>query len=228
MLKKSTSAFTLIEMLVVMAIVIALAAAAMAANGHMQTQTKVIKCLNNLRTIGAAAALYSADNNGRIPQSSHQASIRDPSLKIAEWQSSLPPYMGKETESIKPPSSFKSPFTTNPTQDYSYAINDFLCRKPYGAEDLDFSYRQSVPAPGKTLFFTLTAPSYSRMDHFHFADKEDSGYSPTAFNWQVHTNVEQKSGHYLFLDGHVEVIPWETVKKELIRPGSQFIDPRGH
>jgi prepilin-type processing-associated H-X9-DG protein len=215
MLKKSTSAFTLIEMLVVMAIIIALAAAAMAANGHMQSQTKVIKCLNNLRTIGAASALYSVDNGGLIPQSSHQG----PSKR---WEVTLPPYMENTKDA------FKSPLAPNPKQSYSYAINDFLCANPYGAESVNFSLRHNVPAPGKTLLFTLMTSAYGKTDHFHFADQEDSGYTPAAFSWQVQTDVEQNSGHYLFLDGHVEVIPWVTVKKELTRPGSQFIDPRGH
>jgi prepilin-type processing-associated H-X9-DG protein len=212
---KRTSAFTVIELLVVVAIIIALAAAGMAATTRMQAETKVVKCLNNLRTIGTAAALYSADNAGEIPQSSHQGPAK-------RWQITLPPYMGDRSDA------FKSPFAANPKLSYSYAINDFLCQSPYGAENLNFSYRQNVPAPGKTLFFTLMTASYGSTDHFHFADKEDTGYTPTAFNWQVLTNVSQKCGHYLFLDGHVEAIPWETVKAELVRPGSQFIDPRGY
>lgn len=216
-MKSHLRAFTLVELLVVIAIIGLLAALTVGGMQRSLEQARVTQCLANLRAIGAAATLFSAENDGRLPQSSHQG----PALS---WRTVLPPYFkGGDARKI-----LVSPLAPNPRQAFSYAINDFLTAHPYGAEELNYSRQQSVGSPARTLFFTLMTAEYGPTDHFHFADAGEAGYAPGAFSAQVQTDVVAGRGHYLFVDGHVELIAWETLKDQLTAPGSRFVDPTGH
>lgn len=61
------TAFTLVELLVVVAIIAILAALAFPVASGAMENSKRGKCVGNLRSIGAAAHAYAADNNGRLP-----------------------------------------------------------------------------------------------------------------------------------------------------------------
>ena len=62
-------AFTLVELLVVIAIIAVLAAIAIPALGGMAEKGNSVKCVNNLRQIGGAIGTYAAENNGFLPSS---------------------------------------------------------------------------------------------------------------------------------------------------------------
>lgn len=61
------SAFTLIEMLVVMAIIAILAALLLPALGTAKAKSNRATCLNNLKELALAGQMYTADDNGRLP-----------------------------------------------------------------------------------------------------------------------------------------------------------------
>lgn len=60
-------AFTLIELLTVIAIIGVLAAIVIVTTGKVMQSARRSKCLNNLRQIGTGTMLYVADNKGKYP-----------------------------------------------------------------------------------------------------------------------------------------------------------------
>jgi prepilin-type processing-associated H-X9-DG protein len=201
-----------VELLVVIGVISILTGLLGAGLGAAKQRARATVCLNNMRQIGLAAALYCNDHDDQLPgsQHSHQS-----------WIGSLEPDSGKRAI-------YRCPDDGNKTRVTSYAINDYCTAHPYGAESMDYSWRFKVPAPSETLLMAEAQEGEAGVDHFHFADSVDSGYSPVAFEAQVDVARHMGSANYLFVDGHVELRSWEKVKAELIRSGSRFVNPEGN
>jgi prepilin-type N-terminal cleavage/methylation domain-containing protein/prepilin-type processing-associated H-X9-DG protein len=67
---KNRSAFTLIELVVVIAIIAVLAALLLPLQRTVLERAQTAKCIGNLRTVGSALMTYGADNRGLLPPTS--------------------------------------------------------------------------------------------------------------------------------------------------------------
>lgn len=203
-MKNTAPAFTLIELLVVIAMIAVLASLAYAGAGAMIGKGHATKCLSNMRQIGAAMQMFVGDNDGKMPGTSHGVS----------WTNSLGAYLG-------PKFIGKCPAVPNHRARVSYGWNDSLA-DAWGAG----IKVASVRSPGSTMAAAELATNQS-SEHFHFAGGRHgaSRVTPNQFKAAANVEVHQGSANYLFVDGHVESIPWVEVQRRLRLPGTSFLVP---
>jgi prepilin-type processing-associated H-X9-DG protein/prepilin-type N-terminal cleavage/methylation domain-containing protein len=209
----SRKGFTLVELLVVVGIITAMAAIIAPVGKGMMIRSRTIHCSQNLRQIGMATMLYAGDNNMTLPATSHQRRQGGKS-----WTLTLQPYAsGKIT--------FKCANDEDPAREYTYVINDFLTPGPPGAPDIDYSRLSKVESPAKVMLFAEASVSYKNSDHFHFSEYRGRSVPPEVFASQVAVERHGGKSNYLFADGHVETFSWIETKRRLSAGSSSMVDP---
>jgi prepilin-type N-terminal cleavage/methylation domain-containing protein/prepilin-type processing-associated H-X9-DG protein len=206
-MKKPDHAFTLIELLAVIAIVGVLSTLGLAATRGVTEKTRATRCLNDLRQVGIALQLYVGDNGGRFPNTSHQG-------VAASWTNTLADFLK---------TNFLGRCCAVPKHrsKLTYAWNDSLAdAQGYGV------MASSVRAPSRTMAATELATNLTG-EHFHFAGKRGgaSQITPNQFRAEVNVTCHNSSANYLFADGHVENLRWTEVQSRLTQPDSSFLVP---
>jgi prepilin-type N-terminal cleavage/methylation domain len=123
------SAFTLIELLTVIAIIGILAAILIPTVGRVRSKARTAQCVSNLRQIGLACLLYADDHKGLLPV--HGGSSLTPtSEKNWNWNRKITPYMGMDTVSAR--SRFNCPEAKDPANqnETTYNVSWFLDKAP--------------------------------------------------------------------------------------------------
>jgi prepilin-type processing-associated H-X9-DG protein/prepilin-type N-terminal cleavage/methylation domain-containing protein len=202
--------FTLVEVLVVVAIIVASASVAIPVTRSLMTRSHAANCASNLRQIGVAAMMYAGDNHMTLPSTSHQRGGKS-------WTLTLQPYASGTI-------TFKCARDANQRRAYTYVINDFLTPHPAGADHLNYSILAKIDRPESTFMFAEAAPSHSG-DHFHFAPYSGGKIPPAVFEYQIAAKSHGGSANYLFADGHVETLSWPETRVRLDADGSRFVDP---
>ena len=116
-------AFTLIEMLVVIAIVALLAAVLLTALTGAREKAHIIQCVNNLRQWGLAYRMYADDHHDFLPRRGQGVQVLAQINRPEDWFNALPVYFGltsfqlKVTNRVTPGAHNKSVFSC-PTAEY--------------------------------------------------------------------------------------------------------------
>ena len=207
---KWSHAFTLIELLVVIAIIVILASLGISSAKAMVEKGKAAQCLGNMKNIGIAALAYAADNNMKLPMTSHKGASN-------AWTNTLQPYSGQAIE-------FKCPADPNKSRERSYAINDMLTPNPCQAMFLDFSYLSKIDRPSETIYFAEAVEGFT-TDHFHFSECYGDQVPPEFFEELIDVKRHGNQANYLFADCHAEQLTWDAVKKRLENPADRIADP---
>lgn len=207
--RRASAAFTLVELLTVIAIIGVLSTLVFAAVGPVRARADSTKCLSNLRQIGIASQLYSQDNKGRLPSSSHQ---RAPDGSSRSWTVTLAAYLG-------PNFIGKCPSVPDHPAPVTYGWNDLLTKA-------DGSGIPSLACknPAKTMMVAELATNQI-AEHFHFASAARGRVTAAMFKSYVNVECHGKGANYLFVDGHVETLAWTDVQTRLAATNSPFLKP---
>jgi prepilin-type processing-associated H-X9-DG protein/prepilin-type N-terminal cleavage/methylation domain-containing protein len=202
------SGFTLVELLVVLTITAVLIALGMGATNGAVQKTHSLKCLDSIRQIGVAAQLYTGDQGGRLPNSSHR---RAPDGSSLSWTKTLSEYLGPDFIG-------RCPANHTSITAVTYAWNDNLTET--SGEGIPVSRCQT---PSSTLMLGETADLYT-SEHFHFASAR-SRITYNQFKASVGVERHRNRANYLFADGHVESLTPSEIKNRLNAPNSPFLKP---
>lgn len=228
-------AFTLIELLTVIAIIGILAAILIPTVGKVRQTAKTSRCASNLRQISQAMILLVDDSKGRFPDG-------------PGWDVKVGPYLNLGAILSQPAGTraaadiFTCPNDTEPrTSEGGYAPNarSYICSardatkpglgifsrlNPTQAADPANAYRYSrrlgdMPAPGRTI---MLAEKYSDNNGNPVNNLQFYGNGDLSTGWQGAAATPKKVGttneyyhgsaqNYSFADGHIEYLtPLQT------------------
>jgi len=185
--RSERSAFTLIELLTVIAIIGVLAAILIPVVGSMRVSAKIAKSTTNLREIGNTIQLYRLDHNNRFPV--HQ----DASGTL--WIEELWPYSNPGQELIRL-NSTTGPDVLKDTIYYTPMVEDDPRARSFGYNFVvDYGFNQQQYGGGDAARICLVADS-----------RTSSALSATQVNFR-----NRGQANILFVDSHVELRSPEQV-----------------
>ncbi len=219
-------AFSLVEILVVIAIIALLAATAIPVFNSVTAQGKSAKCIGNLRAIGAAAFAYAQDNDGRLPPIA-QSYNWNAANAHRWWMSFLYDYGTTSTNVVDVRKIWRCPAVTDDEfrKDNAIVYSSYTAFRPIvnyvSANNPSGSYKlMQIQKPSVVWMFGdggkpvgdsgvdappekyLTAAAMAR-----YKKAWDAAQGKPAFRHSGNT-----SAHYVACDGHVESLSWEKSK----------------
>jgi len=213
--RRQGAGFTLVELLVVIAVVAILAAILFPVFTQAREKARGIACLSNCRQIGIALALYTQDHDENLPLNNHSG------VRVG-WLVTVQPY-------IKTPLLYRCPSdgSTNwsiplPGQRAvrlsSYATNSYLT--PSGG----FHSLAAIVRPAECVYLAELADNRTG-DHIHPSRWPRPGFTGATIDplSEVATRRHQGGATYVFVDGHARWLrfeqTWDPPARDWYYPG---------
>jgi prepilin-type N-terminal cleavage/methylation domain-containing protein/prepilin-type processing-associated H-X9-DG protein len=188
---KTDRAFSLIEVLVVIALIAILAGLLLPALSRTREKAKSAYCLSNLKQWGLATHLFVAENNGLLPKDGF-ATPTLPGHFVSGWYVQLP-----EMSGIAPYLSM--PWRTNASVEPG--LSAWICpansRRSNG--NLLFHYCLNSQVNGFLQQVRITRIPDPSATVWLF---DNGRINAVAQQNNVHSNLHSWGAHFLFLDGH--------------------------
>jgi len=179
------AAFTLVELLVTIAIIAVLAGVTMAAASSALQAARTARCASNLRQIGIGLHTFASDNNNTLPQ-------RYYTDQNEGYSNIILPYLGGNGDVFVCPC-LRSDFPAEP----AYGMNWYY----------DNSNLLTVRDMSQTILATDTKGSFGQGSNRADENSGDPGQlDPTRHNGEA---------NYLFMDGHVERLSFSSTQKPI-------------
>lgn len=206
--KPGIRAFTIVELLAVFAISATLLALGITAAYGAMGKANSTRCLSSLRQVGTAIQLFSSDNSGRLPNTSHARAADGSSLS---WTNTLSAYLSTNFVG-------RCPANKASQLPVTYAWNDLLVD----------SSGVGIPitrcrTPSATMAVGETSDTYT-SEHFHFASAR-TRITFNQFKNDVAVDRHSSFSQYLFVDGHAEALSPNEIRSRLTTPNTSLIQP---
>ncbi|HEY3267550.1 MAG TPA: DUF1559 domain-containing protein [Armatimonadota bacterium] len=210
---KWRAGFSLVELLVVVAIVAILAAMLFPAFARARDRGNEAACLSNLRQLGVAAQAYADDHDGFMPPGHAVRTGDGPPAAPADWYSRLEPFVRSPELLLCPSDRRRAEYLPDRPYEGSYAseydrpvrYTSYLLNGVFS--DVVNGRRQSLPTlrhPTDTILFAerdqdrLSQLTWVNDDDYH--PWEDRAY------WGQGAGMASERHHggadYLYADGH--------------------------
>lgn len=189
--------FTLVELLIVIAVISILAAMLLPAINTAREKAQQTKCLSNLKQLGLSIMLFLQDNEDRFPS---QGSTPDP--VTIQWDEQLYPYYGNVSLLKCPKDNL---LRTGGNSPRSYGYNPYLCNysasSTYGNQSGTGVKLSQVKNPSGTICLMELRQGLASWQNAYYGNDTYSIYNWTDSDWH------RAGGNYLFTDGHARWYP---------------------
>lgn len=205
------AAFTLIEGLLVVALVALLLSLLLPGLGGARRTARATACCTQLRTIGLAVVLYTDTYRGAYPLSSHTAGSM---VSDAAWLTSLEAFGAPRSVRLCPEDPFRA---ERPT---SYATNDHFepltpgidyspvtGRTLPGGRTVALDKPWLIPRPASTIYAAEVAGE-GVIDHLHSVGWTSAEQIAAA----VAVTRHDGASNFLFADGHARAQAWTDLR----------------
>lgn len=235
--KRYCKGFTLIELMVVIAIIAILAGLLLPALAQSKRKSIQINCLSNMKQMGLGSLLYSEDYNGQLPGSFHHNNS-NPNFV---WPDALSPYLA-EVDLIRLCGADPRKKEKQDADGTSYIINDHLTTPLFNAfgEMVESAVRldQLKDSSATVLFFEasdqLAVSAISSGCAACSRSWNLSGWNSVIKDIQPDRHrtgaaTEDRSdgkANYLFADGHAQLVDARIIKS-MIEAGLNPAQPSG-
>ena len=227
-----TRGFTMVEVLVAVAIIAVLATLGASAVFAGLARAKQVHCANNMRQIGVALTAHALNNNGFFPETTHTVAVNK------AWIAALEDEMGPHYDDLRLCPADPHKEERRERGGTSYILNSYIFVPeigPFGEElSAPCNNMQCIDEPARTLMAFIVSEEQTveaTMDHTHSRGWTRSwenvlrDIQPDRHRTGRPDNDHSKgSANYLFIDGHVETWRASDVKQR-IESGENFAEP---